>query len=218
MTTSSVTPNSAASAAGAGRGEFEGSDKIDPTRAAAGLARWRRSLAEARGEDPGSLLDRPDRRLTMLRVFGSTRRLADLCLKHPSAAAAALVDDGASLVLAEAARDLTGLSGGVGGADALYGALAPIKCRADLAIAIAEISGLWSAAEAAVVRADFAVRLIETALSWLVRGAVSRGELGAAKDSAPCRQCLRAAGGDLAHEDLAPYGPLEIAVIYDERF
>ena len=91
MTTSSVTPNSAASAAGAGRGEFEGSDKIDPTRAAAGLARWRRSLAEARGEDPGSLLDRPDRRLTMLRVFGSTRRLADLCLKHPSAAAAALV-------------------------------------------------------------------------------------------------------------------------------
>lgn len=217
MTTSSVTPNSAASAAGAGRGEFEGSDKIDPTRAAAGLARWRRSLAEARGEDPGSLLDRPDRRLTMLRVFGSTRRLADLCLKHPSAAAAALVDDGASLVLAEAARDLTGLSGGVGGADALYGALAPIKCRADLAIAIAEISGLWSAAEAAVVRADFAVRLIETALSWLVRGAVSRGELGAAKDSAHVGNVFALAGGDLAHEDLAPYGPLEIAVIYDER-
>lgn len=202
--------------AGSERGEPSGGDnRIDPSRAAAGAARWRRVLAAAEGGDPGARLDRPDRQLTMLRVFGSTRRLADLCMKYPSAAASALVD-GASAVLAEAARDLSALGGGVGGADALYGALSPIKCRADIAIAIAEISGAWRAGEATAARADFAERLIETALSWLVRGAVSRGELAGVKDDAPSANVFALAGGDFAHEDLAPYGPVEIAVIYDE--
>lgn len=195
-----------------GRG---GNDRIDPSRAAAGVKRWRRALAAAEGEDPGARLDRPDRRLTMLRIFGSTRRLADLCIKYPSAAAMALVE-GASAVLAEAARDLSSLSGGVGGADALYGALSPIKCRSDLAIGIAEISGAWSASEAAAARADIAERLVETALSWLVRGARSRGELAGVKDEAPSAHVFAVAGGDFAHEDLAPYGPLELTVIYDE--
>lgn len=211
MTAHPATSSAAAPPSGSG------AEKIDPTRAAAGFARWRRALAEARGEDPGALLDRPDRRLTMLRIFGSTRRLADLCLKHPAAAAQALMDDGPSLVLAEAARDLSGLNGGVGGADALHGALSPVKSRADLAIAIAEFSGAWSPSKAAVVRADFAVRLVETALSWLVRAAVSRGELAAPADAGHVANVFSLAGGDFAHEDLAPYGPLEIAVIYDER-
>lgn len=210
-----MTPSRSTIPAGSGRGEREGGDRIDPSRAASALTRWRRALAAAEGEDPGARLDRPDRRLTMLRIFGSTRRLADLCFKHPSAAAVALVE-GASAVLAEAARDLSALSGGIGGADALYGALSPIKCRADLAIGIAEASGAWPAAEAAAARADLAERLVETALSWLVKGAASRGELAGVKDEARAANVFALAGGDFAHEDLAPYGPLEIAVLYDE--
>lgn len=190
-------------------------DKIDPTRAAAGVARWRKALAEALGEDPGARLDRPDRLLTMLKAFGATRRLADLCLKHPVAAAEALTE-GASSVLAQAARDLTPLSNGVGGADALYGALSPLKNRADIAIAIAEISGAWSAREATAARADFAERLIETALAWLVRAAINRGELAASQEDGPVTGVFALAGGDFAHEDLAPYGPVEMAIIYDE--
>lgn len=201
--------------AGPERGDAQSGDRIDPSRAAAGVARWRRALAAAEGEDPGARLDRPDRQLTMLRVFGSTRRLADLCIKYPSAAAVALTE-GASAVLAEAARDVSALSGGVGGADALYGALSPIKCRADIAIAIAEISGAWRAGEAAAARADFAERLVETALSWLVRGVISRGELSGVKEDSPSANVFVLAGGDFAHEDLAPYGPLDIAVVYDE--
>lgn len=196
--------------------EPKNAEKIDPAKAAAGVARWRRALAEVLGEDPGARLDRPDRKLTMLRIFGSTRRLADLCLKHPAAAGEAL-SDGASSVLAVAARDLGALGGGVGGAEALYGALAPIKGRADVAIAVAEISGAWSASEAAAARADLGERLVEAALSWLVRGAVSRGELPAQDADASLENVFVLAGGDFAHEDLAPYGPLELAVIYDEQ-
>ena len=210
-----MNPTQSLAPAGSRAGDLRNSDTIDPSRAAAGVARWRRALADALGEDPGARLDRPDRRLTMLRVFGSTRRLADLCLKHPAAVADALVE-GASSVLAQAARDLTALSGGVGGADALYGALSPLKSRADLAIAIAELSGAWTASEATAARADFAERLIDTALAWLVRGAINRGEISAAKDEGPIAGVFALAGGDFAHEDLAPYGPLDVAVLYDE--
>jgi glutamate-ammonia-ligase adenylyltransferase len=189
-------------------------DAIDPTRAAAGLVRWRRALATALGEDPGARLDRPDRKLTMLRIFGSTRRLAELCLKHPVAAADALTDS-ASSVLAEAARDLAAASGAMASGEALNALFAPVKQRADAAIGIAEISGAWTTTEATAARADLAERIIETALAALVRGAASRGEI-------PARRCDAAegifalAGGDFAHEDLAPLGPLDAAIIYDD--
>ncbi|HXI87501.1 MAG TPA: hypothetical protein VNH64_08580, partial [Parvularculaceae bacterium] len=124
--------------------------------------------------------------------------------------------DGASAVLAETARDLASLGTGVGGADALYGALSPLKCRADLAIGLAEISGAWTAAEATAARADFAERLIDTAVAWLLRGAINRGELALQQTDGPVTGVFALAGGDFAHEDLAPYGPLEFAVIYDQ--
>lgn len=189
-------------------------ETVDPTRAPAGVARWRRSLAEALGSDPGARLDRPDRRLTMLRIFGSTRRLAELCLKHPTTAADAMTE-GASAVLAGAARDIAALAGGVGGADAVYTALAPLKNRADIAIAVAELSGEWTTAEAGAARADFAERIVETALAWLVRGAVNRGELAISVEESPAAGVFALAGADLAHEDLSPMGPLEVLVIYD---
>lgn len=199
----------------ADRGAVQG-EAIDPSRAAAGFARWRRALAEALGEDPGARLDRPDRKLTMLRIFGSTRRLAELCLKHPATAADAMVE-GASSVLAQTARDIAALSGGVGGPEAVYAAFAALKARADIAVAVAELSGAWTAAEATAARADFAERLIETVLAWLVRGAVNRGELAPSSDDGALKGVFVIAGGDFAHEDLAPTGPLEFVVIFDER-
>ena len=192
------------------------SDKIDPTRAAAGLARWRRSVADALGQDPGAPLDQPDRRLLMLRVFGSTHRLAELCMTHPAAAANTLIE-GPSMVLAEAARDLAGLEGGVGGPDALHAALAPLKNRADIALSLAELSGQWSVAEATAARVDFAERLVETALQWLVRSAVKRGEMVVADSNAMMTGVFAVTGGDFAHEDLSPYGPVDLLVLYDEK-
>ncbi|MCA8888807.1 MAG: hypothetical protein KDA46_08265 [Parvularculaceae bacterium] len=191
-----------------------GADRIDPTRAVAAAARWRRALADSLGQDPGAALDEPRRMLAMLKTFGATRRLADLCLKHPAFAGQALLD-GPSQVLAEAARDLTALNGGVGGAEALYAALSPIKNRADLAIAIAEISGEWTCTQATAARSDLAERLVETALAWLVRGAVNRGELKVEMNDAGAEGVFALAGGDFSHEDLAPYGPLEVFVVYD---
>lgn len=190
------------------------SETIDPTRAAAAVQRWRRALSESLGQDPGASLDEPRRMLAMLKVFGSTRRLSDLCLKYPVFAGQAFLE-GPSQVLAEAARDLTALSGGVGAADALYTALSPIKNRADIAIAIAEISGQWTNAQATSARTDLAERLAETALGWLIRGAVNRGELPMALDDGPAKGAFALAGGDFAHEDLAPHGPLDLLVIYN---
>lgn len=188
-------------------------DVIDPSRAPAGAARWRRALSDALGQDPGAALDEPRRMLAMLKVFGSTRRLSDLALKHPIYAARALTE-GASPILAEAARDLTALSAGVGGADALYGALASIKNRADLSIAIAELAGEWTSAQATAARTDLAERIVETALAWLVRGAINRGEIKIAADEAAASGVFALAGGDFAHEDLSLYGPLDVAVVY----
>ncbi len=191
------------------------SDKIDPSRASAAAARWRKSVADALGQDPGAPLDQPDRRLLMLRVFGATRRLAELCMAYPAASAAAIVD-GPSPVLAEAARDLSSLDRGVGGPDALHAALAPLKNRADLAIALAELSGQWSVPDATAARVDFAERLVETALQWLVRAAVKRGELAVEDADNFMRGVFVVAGGDFAHEDLAPFGPLDIIIAYDD--
>ncbi len=191
-------------------------DRIDPTRAPAALERWRRAVAEALGGDPGAPLDQPDRRLLMLRVFGATRRLGELCMTHPDAAATALIE-GASPVLAEAARDLTALDRGVGGPDALHAALAPLKNRVDVAIAIAELSGQWSVAAATAARVDFAERMVETGLRWLVRAAVKRGELSVEDPDNFLRGVFAVAGGDFAHEDLSPYGPLDFVIMYDEK-
>lgn len=152
--------------------------------------------------------------LAILKIFGSTRRLADLCFKYPVFGGQAFLE-GPSQVLAEAARDLTALNGGVGGPDALYNALSPIKNRADIAIAIAEISGQWTTGEATAARTDLAERIVETALAWLVRVSVSRGELPLTLDDTNARGVFALAGGDFAHEDLAPYGPLDVIVAYD---
>lgn len=190
-------------------------DKIDPTRAHSALERWRRAVADSMGGDPGAPLDQPDRRLLMLRVFGATRRLAELCMTHPDAAATALMD-GASPVLAEAARDLTALDRGVGGPEALHAALAPLKNRVDVAIAIAEMSGQWDVANATAARVDFAERMVETGLRWLVRAAVKRGELTVEEPDNFLKGVFAVAGGDFAHEDLSPFGPLDLVVAYDD--
>ncbi|MEZ5914004.1 MAG: hypothetical protein R3C42_00045 [Parvularculaceae bacterium] len=192
------------------------SETIDPTRAAAGAQRWRRALADSLGQDPGATLDEPRRMLAMLKIFGSTRRLADLCLRYPVFAGQAFLE-GPSQVLAEAARDLTALTGGVGGPDALYNALSPIKNRADIAIAVAEISGQWTTAEATAARTDLAERIVDTALAWLIRVSISRGELPMTLDDACAKGVFALAGGDFANEDLAPYGPLDVVVAYDSE-
>lgn len=203
-------------AVSAARASRDQSDKIDPSRAGAALTRWRRAVAEAMGQDPGAVLDQPDRRLLMLRVFGTTRRLSELCMTFPDAAATALID-GASPVLAEAARDLATLERGVGGPEALHAALAPLKNRADVAISLAELGGHWSVSEATASRVDFAERLVETGLQWLVRAAVKRGELTVEDADNIMRGVFVLAGGDFAHEDLSPFGPLDLVIFYDEK-
>lgn len=193
-------------------------DRIDPRRAAAGYARWRRALAEARGGDPGARLDYPSYRLTLFRVFGSTRRLAELCLRHPTVVADALLN-GPANVLADTARDLAPIAAAGGGAtDALHAVLSPLKCRADIAIAIAELSGAWSARQATAARTDMAERLVETALAWLLRSGANRGDLpvAAADQVGALGGVFALAGGDFAHLDLAPYGPLDLVIAFDE--
>ena len=192
-------------------GGDRGAERIDPARAAAGLARWRRLLANATGEDQSVGLEDPRRLLTMLKVFGATRRFADVCLAQPQYAAKAL-NDGPSDILAEAARDLSSLDEAIGGPEALHGALAAIKMRADIAIGIAELMGRWTISEATTARTDLAERLIETALAWLVRSAISRGELTPEAGSGDGLFAI--AGCDFAHEDLTPLGPLDLLVIY----
>ena len=130
-------------------------------------------------------------------------------------AAAETIEDGASTVIANAARDLSKLEDGVGSAETLRTALEVIKARTDLGVGIAEISGAWTAGEASAARSEFAERLIETALQWLIRSAVNRGDLSIDLSEGAPAGIFALAGGDFAHEELAPYGPLDLAIFFD---
>lgn len=191
----------------------------DPRRAPAQFDRWRTLLGKTPEGDPGSILDQPDNRLVMLKLFGDTKRLADLCMVYPRTAATTLIE-GASCVLAQTARQLTSLDWGLGGPDAVHAALSSLKDRADLAISIAVLSGEWSVHKAAAARTDLAERICETVLSWLMRSAVKRGELRLPETQTPSPSGLLTgifllAGGDFAHEDISTTGPLDLVTVYD---
>ncbi len=190
-----------------------------PDRAITQYNRWRALLGNSIGGDPGTILDRPDRRLTMLKIFGDTKRLADLCLIYPRTAAIALTD-GACTILAQTARQVTSLDWGIGNPDAIHTALTPLKDRADLAISIAILSGEWDIHKAAAARTDLAERICEAILSWLMRAAVKRGELRLeAKDDEQQSSLFKGlfilAGGEFAHEDISATGPLNLVTVYD---
>ena len=192
------------------------SDKIDPSKVLNSLSRWRRAVSKSIGHDPGAVLDQADNSLLMFRVFAHAPHLAELCMTHAGASATTLID-GPSTILAQAARDLASLDRGVGGPDALHTALAPLKNRADIAINLAELSGAWAGAHATAARVDFTERLIETALQWLVRSAVRRGELSIPDAENFMGGIFAVGGGDFAHEDLPPFGPLDLILVYDSN-
>lgn len=183
-------------------------EPFDQSGASARLERWTRAADRA---GAAAALGDPERRFAMLRVFGAARYLSDLCLNY-STDAVRVLEGGPAPVIADIARDLVGLERGVGGADALHAALKPLKERADLAIGLAHVLDDWSCEEAASARADVAERLIETAIQWLARAAARRGDADAEN---PMRGVFVLAGGDLAHEELSPFGALDLLVVYD---
>jgi len=193
----------------------------DPKQARQALLRWRTALAQTSVKDPGNALDRPDRELTLLKIFGETHRLADLCTAYPATVYHTMID-GSGSVMASVSRDLTSLNVGRGGADTLHHALSSIKERADIAIAIAEISETWSIEKASAVRCDFAERICETVLNWLIRAAHRRGEFQLSDDISDSHEVVPGifivAGGDFAHQDLLPLGVIEIVALYDPDY
>ncbi|MEM9170109.1 MAG: hypothetical protein AAGC56_10685, partial [Pseudomonadota bacterium] len=190
---------------------------LDPARAEARIAAWRGRLAEERGEDPGAVLDEPRRRLALLKVFGSTRTLAALCERAPTAAAQALLTSPEDAV-EDALRDLAAFEDGAGPPEAFGAVLAPLKDRVEAAVGVGVLVGACDAREAAAMRAQFAERAVAAALSWLIRAARGRGDLDAdafAETADGLDGVFLLAGGDLAARDLAPGGALDVGVFFD---
>ena len=204
---------------------------VDPSRAATLYQQWRAQLGQSPQGDPGAQLDRPDLRLIMLRVFGETRRLSQACMTYPQAAADALLE-GPDSIIGATARKLTSLNRGVGSAQKLHDALTPLKDSVDLAISLAVLSGTWDVHRASSARTDFAERLCDTVLAWLVRAAVKRGELSLASDEDANHEAPKdkeressqpgitaglfmIAGHSFAHEDIAGTGPLDLVCVYE---
>ncbi|MEO1015236.1 MAG: hypothetical protein AAFX08_08630 [Pseudomonadota bacterium] len=193
-------------------------DRLDPQCATARVKEWRRELEKALGAAPSADLEEPRRVLAMLNALGRTRRTAEAAMRRPTVAAEALLG-GADDVLDAAFADLEGLRDGVGAGHTLNGALSSIRGRMDVGLDIAELVGDISASEACESRAWFADRIVEAALSWLVRAAVGRGELALGPTGDAMEGVFALASGDLATRDLIGGAPIEAIVVYTgDRF
>jgi len=127
-------------------------------------------------------------------------------------------------MVAELAPELSTLDLGVGGPEALHSALAPLKQRLDLTLGLALIGQDLSPEQILSVRTDFAERVCETALGWLIRSAIRRGEpawsahtdqVNARGAAAILPGLFMLAGGNFAHQETAIDGPLDLVLAYD---
>ena len=179
---------------------------------------WRRRAGRIQPDAVVKIMANPDSRQALYRVFAHTEYLARCCLAHPDAVMKSLTGE-TSEVLSEVARDLRALDRATGPSAALASAIQPLKERAVVAIGLADISGIWTYEEVGASISDLAERILDAGLGWLTRLAYRHGEFTSGEETAPVPLpgLFVLSGGDLAAEEAAYCGPLEIAVVYDPK-
>lgn len=183
---------------------------------AATFAQWRRVASRNDAAAVQTVLSDAAHCATLARVFAGSKYLTDIAMTHADVAIQAL-KDGPTAILADAARDLSAFDRGAGGPDELHAAVKPVKERCDLAIALAEISGRWTNGVASAARADFAERVVETALQWLLRGAFRRGAASSEEgEGGAVKGIFALAGEAFASEEISVFGPLSVIVLFDK--
>ncbi len=180
--------------------------------------RWRRRAAKLQADAVVKIMGDEHCRQTLYQVFAHTKYLADCCLNHPDAVVESLTGE-PSKILSEVARDLRALDRATGPTNALTRAIRPLKERATVAIGLAEISGKWTHDEVGASLSDLAERTLDAAFGWLTRLAYRHGDITSDDEIAPVPipGMFVLSGGEFAADEPAYFGPLEIAVVFDEE-
>lgn len=190
-------------------GSVDISDRIDE---------WRHKAGRVNAEAALQILEDPTSRSVLRMVFSRTPYLAKCCLAHPDAVIEALSGDPAKIV-SEVERDLCALERATGSASSLTRAIRPCKERAVVAIGLADLSGSWGAEKVGSALSKLGQLAVESGLSWLTRLAYRNGDIGYGGDSlpVPLPGLFVVGGGAIATEEIGFCGPIDLAMIYDEK-
>ncbi len=125
--------------------------------------------------DPAASLGERDRRL-LETIFGNSPYLTRLALLQP-AFTLALLADGPDLALLTVSAELARRVPEMTDASALKSALRIAKQKVALAVALADIAGLWPLSRITAALSDFAELAVDLAVAHLLRHAMQKGEL-----------------------------------------
>ncbi len=179
---------------------------------------WRQKAGRVNAEAALQILEDPSSRSVLRTVFSRTPYLAKCCLAHPDAVIEALSGN-PSRVVAEVERDLLALDRATGSVTSLTRAIRPCKERAVVAIGLADLSGRWTVDEVGKALSKLGQLSVESGLSWLSRLAYRNGDIGFGGEAlpVPLPGLFVVGGSTIATEEVGYCGPIDLAMIYDEK-
>ena len=147
-------------------------------------------------------------------IFAASPFLSDLALAHPGVLMT-VARAGAGQVLADAAAALKTPDANV---PAVMARLRRAKAEAALAIALADLAGLWSVEQVTAALSDFADACVRAGLGALLLRAAERGQVKLADTAEPERDCGYAVVGlgKLGGRELNYSSDIDLFVFFDE--
>jgi len=192
----------------------------DPERARLGCERWREQARQC--EDPDlaafalAFADDAAGSALLEAVFGNSPFLGR-CLLLDMASIRQFLTHGAEAVFRELVNDVHLAGTADGDTKRLMQALRVARRRAALAIALADIAGLWPLEQVTGALSAFAEACIGAAVSHLLRRAVEVGDLNLRLPTEPARESglVILAMGKLGAHELNYSSDIDLIVLYD---
>ncbi|MCC7273505.1 MAG: bifunctional [glutamine synthetase] adenylyltransferase/[glutamine synthetase]-adenylyl-L-tyrosine phosphorylase [Alphaproteobacteria bacterium] len=192
----------------------------NPEQAAVGLEHWLERAADAGVPEVESfargVVDTTTGRALLAAVFGSSPFLGE-CLLAEMAFSRRLLEEGPEAALAAANADLDALAE-AREEEPLRRGLRIARRRTALAVALADIAGLWSLDRVTGALTDFAERALTYAVRFLLRDAAAAGHIALAHPDAPDRDSgyIVLGMGKLGARELNYSSDIDLIVLFDD--
>ena len=192
----------------------------DPGRAALGLERWRDAAAEAEDPETGAFAEAaaadPAVRRLLAALFGNSPFLTQCVASDPGFACQLLTggpDDAYDRVMKGLGEPLSQTPP----AEVLAGALRIAKRRIALAVAVADIAGVWPLERVTAALSDFAEAALGHAARCVLTAAAGQGAFELAEPGDPERDSglVVLAMGKLGARELNYSSDIDLIVLYD---
>ncbi|MSO92876.1 MAG: bifunctional [glutamine synthetase] adenylyltransferase/[glutamine synthetase]-adenylyl-L-tyrosine phosphorylase [Rhodospirillales bacterium] len=192
----------------------------DPALVTLGLARWREAVAESHhrqlSDAAKSLTADPAGRAVLEAMFGNSPYLTQLCILEPEFLHA-LLKAGPDAAVAEALASLKVLRSPDVDESRLAAGLRAAKRRIALAVALADISGLWPLGRVVDALSSLAEIALSRATAFALRQAAADGAFALKHADDPERESgvIVLAFGKLGARELNYSSDIDIAVFFD---